>query len=71
MVRLDVTDCDIAEDAMIFQEYLNKLERVQKTGTSYDVMNGESLPGIQEIIDSISRIKKKSDRSLPDKSHQR
>lgn len=26
--RLDVTDCDIAEDALTFKEYLSKIERV-------------------------------------------
>lgn len=51
---MDTRQVDIISDAVLFQETLDKLKKMQMEGTTAEVMAGESIQGIDDIIKSIA-----------------
>ena len=56
--KLDVTNIDVIEEAMQYQEQLDRIKSIRDRGTTHEVEQGESLEGIEEIIKSINEKQK-------------
>ena len=54
-----MTNVDILEEALQFKEQIEKIKLIKARGTTSEVINGESLDGIEDIIRSVLARRKK------------
>lgn len=58
VARIDITNVNIIEEALQYQEYSEKINSIKVRGTSYEVEKGETLEGIEDIIKSMNLKKR-------------